>query len=69
MDYSLSGSSIRGILQERVLEWVAISLFSPQEEQNPNFPGVGETVFESFDSVAWKTQMVRETSGIIFPWE
>ena len=25
MDYSLSGSSIRGIFQARVLEWVAIS--------------------------------------------
>ena len=25
MDYSLPGSSIHGILQERMLEWVAIS--------------------------------------------
>ena len=28
MDCSPSGSSVHGILQERVLEWVAISLFS-----------------------------------------
>ena len=27
MDYSLPGSSIHGILQARVLEWVAISFF------------------------------------------
>ena len=26
MDYSLSGSSVHGIFQEKVLEWVAISL-------------------------------------------
>ena len=25
MDYSLPGSSVRGILQSRILEWVAIS--------------------------------------------
>ena len=25
MDYSLPGSSVHGILQERILEWVAIS--------------------------------------------
>ena len=61
MDYSLPGSFVHGILQARVLKWVAIAFSSPQEEQNPNFPAVGETVFESFDSVAWKPQMVRET--------
>ena len=27
MDYSLPGSSIHGILQARVLEWVALSFF------------------------------------------
>ena len=26
MDYSLSGSSVHGILQARILEWVSISL-------------------------------------------
>ena len=25
MDYSLPGSSVRGVLQARILEWVAIS--------------------------------------------
>ena len=31
MDYSLSGSSVHGILQARVLEWVAISFSKPTE--------------------------------------
>ena len=29
MDYSLPGSSVHGILQARILEWVAISFSSP----------------------------------------
>ena len=31
MDYSLPGSSVHGILQARVLEWVAISFSKPTE--------------------------------------
>ena len=27
MDYSLPGSSVHGVLQERILEWVAIPFF------------------------------------------
>ena len=36
MDYSLPGSSVHGILQARVLEWVAIafSVASMQDECN-----------------------------------
>ena len=33
MDYTLSGSSVRGILQARILEWVAIP--SPGHLPNP----------------------------------
>ena len=32
MDYSLPGSSVHGIFQERILEWVAIS-FSKESSQ------------------------------------
>ena len=38
MDYSLSGSSVHGIFQARVLKWVAISFFFPL----PGFPGGSE---------------------------
>ena len=37
MDYSLQGSSVHGILQARILEWVAISFFrgtSPPRNQS-----------------------------------
>ena len=38
MDYSLPGSSIHGILQTRVLEWVAFP--SPEDLPNPGIkPG------------------------------
>ena len=35
MDYSLTGSSVHGILQARILEWVAISFLAavPEEER------------------------------------
>ena len=32
MDYSLPGSSVHGILQARILEWVAISFSSEEAE-------------------------------------
>ena len=34
MDYSLLGSSVHGISQAGILEWVAISFF-PTQESNP----------------------------------
>ena len=33
MDYSVPGSSILGIFQARVLEWVAISFSNPTQKQ------------------------------------
>ena len=41
MDYSLPGSSLRGILQARVLEWVAISFsrgIFPTQGSNQGLP-------------------------------
>ena len=38
MDYSLPGSSVHGILQARILEWVAV--FFPRRSSNPGIkPG------------------------------
>ena len=36
MDYSLQDSSVHGIFQERVLEWVAISFSNLCNRNNPN---------------------------------
>ena len=47
MDYSLPGSSIHGILQARVLEWVAISFsrgIFPTQGSNPGFPHSRQTL-------------------------
>ena len=40
-DYSLPGSSVHGILQERILEWIAISFsrgIFPTQGLNPGLP-------------------------------
>ena len=42
MDCSLPGSSVHGILQSRILEWVAISFF--RVLANPGLPHCGQTV-------------------------
>ena len=44
MDYSLPGSSVHGIIQERILEWVAISSpgylpYSGIESRSPALAG------------------------------
>ena len=40
MDYSLSGSSVLGVFQARVLEWIAIKLAQPLLEQYGSFSKV-----------------------------
>ena len=43
MDYSLSGFSVHGILQARILEWVAIPLLQgnlPDPGIKPGFPAL-----------------------------
>ena len=47
MDYSLSGSSVHGIFQARVLEWIAIFLLQgifPTQESNPGLPHCRQTL-------------------------
>ena len=41
MDYNLPGCSVHGLLQARILEWVAISVFQalfPTQGFNPGVP-------------------------------
>ena len=40
MDCSLPGSSVHGIFQARILEWVAISSLSPGDLPSPGFKSV-----------------------------
>ena len=48
MDCSLSGSSVHGIFQARVLEWITISFsrgFFPTQEENPGLPHCRQTLY------------------------
>ena len=48
MDCSLSGSSIHGIFQARVLEWIAISSSTgvfPTQGLNPDLPHCRQTLY------------------------
>ena len=53
MDYSLSGSSVHGIFQARILEWVAIS-FSRRSSQPRDWTWVSCTVGRRF--TIWATR-------------
>ena len=47
VDYSPSGSSVHGILQARILEWVAISFsrgIFPTQGSNPGLLHCGQTL-------------------------
>ena len=59
MDYSLPGSSIRGIFQARILEWVAIS-FSKRSFQPRDQTQVSHTAHSSH-FIVWA---IRETQNI-----
>ena len=56
MDYSLPGSSIRGILQARILEWVAIS-FSKRSSQPREWTQVSCIAGRCF--TIWATRETR----------
>ena len=58
MDSSPPGSSVHGILQARILEWVAISFIFPTQESNPGLPHCRQTLWPlshqgSNDSLIW----------------
>ena len=47
MDYSLSGSSVHGIFQARVLDWVAILQGTfPTQGSNPGLPHCRQTLYQ-----------------------
>jgi len=51
MDYSLSGSSVHGISQARILEWVAIS-FSKGDLPNPGIKPTSPVLAGGFLSLS-----------------
>ena len=55
MDYSLQGSSVHGIIQARVLEWVAIS-FSRGSSQARDRTGVSRIAGRCF--TVWSTRLI-----------
>ena len=63
MDYSLPGSSVHGIFQARVLEWVAIS-FSRRSSQPRDRTQVSHIVGRHF--IIWATGEVLRTLGVVF---
>ena len=62
MDYSLAGSSIHGIFQARVLEWVAISF-----SRGSSWPRDGTQVSHIVDRcfTVWATSEVRCCNGLL----
>ena len=58
MDYSLLGSSIHGIFQARVQEWVAIS-FSRGSSQSRDWIQISRIVGRCF--TIWATREAQET--------
>ena len=60
MDCNLSGSSVHGIFQAKILEWVAISFsrrFSPTQELNPGLSHDRQTLYrlshQGSESINW----------------
>ena len=81
MDYSLPGSSIHGIFQARVLEWVAIAFSTKwlcylqiEDSFNPSFPiYILLKVFSCLFSPAWTSRIIMNRSGenrhsCFWPW-
>ena len=62
MDYSLTGSSVHGILQARILEWVAIS-FSRGSSQPRNWTRVSCIAGRFFTNWAMRDQSPQEAQG------
>ena len=72
MDYSQPGSSVHGILQERILEWVAISFSmgstQPRDRTYVSYfscTGIGSRF--STTSTTWEAPYIRVYIYIFFP--
>ena len=69
MDCSTQGSTIHGILQARILEWVAISFPNSSEDNNP--PVTRETQVQSSDGeepLGWKKATHCSVLAWKIPW-
>ena len=70
MDCSLPGSSVHEILQVRILEWVAISLFLEKEMQDTRVQSLGQedplgkatTTHSSI--LTWRIPRIEEPGGL-----
>ena len=65
MDYSLVGSSVRGIFQARILEWVAIS-FSRGSSRPRDRTWVSSTAGRLF--TVWANEKIKTHWGLL-PWQ
>ena len=64
MDCSLTGSSVHGIFQARILEWVAIS-FSRRSSRARDWSRVSRIIGRCF--TVWATREVQVSSPKIYP--
>ena len=64
MDCSLPGSSIHGIFQARVLEWVAIAFSTVLLDQKEQFSFFFGLIWEG---VEWQERTFEHTLNGIFP--
>ena len=64
MDRSLPGSSIHGIFQARVLEWVAIRICLPMEEDMGGEDSLEEGMAAHSSIVAWRIPWTEEPGGL-----
>ena len=61
MDYSLPGSSIHGILQARILEWVASAFSRGKYKKVITFPAVDLSMYKSISYQKIKSFELKET--------
>ena len=63
IDYSLSGSSVRGIVQARILEWVAIPFSRgsfPIQGSNPGLPHCRQSPYHLSHSMFCNTLLYNK---------
>ena len=66
MDYSPPGSSVHGILQARILEWVSCSLFQgifPTQRSNPGLPHCRQILYQLSDQGSPQTGLMDDVIG------
>ena len=73
MDYSLPGSSLHGILQARVLEWVAISFSRGSQGSNPGLPRCRQMLYTLSHQGSLLSERIRSQKVtyrmVLFIWK